>query len=105
MTTCDCCNKEVDERSLIQVDKYFVCQECNSYYSEEEIVEQCEKKTDCFSEIKDAIKSGKTVYWRSQFYPVRLNKSGDLYIMAQNGNMQYVTPDYKAEDFKIEGSK
>ena len=42
MEPCDCCGKKVDERSMVVVGKYWVCQACDSYYSEEEIIEKIE---------------------------------------------------------------
>lgn len=39
---CDCCSAIVDERSLQLVGKYYVCNSCFRYYSEEEIIEKIE---------------------------------------------------------------
>ena len=40
MVICDCCGKRVDERSLVRVKDYYVCQTCSGYYSEEELIEK-----------------------------------------------------------------
>jgi hypothetical protein len=47
-TTCDCCGKRVDERSLAIVEDtsqevlnhYFVCQSCNGYYEPAELLDK-----------------------------------------------------------------
>lgn len=44
MSNCDNCNKEVDERSLQVVGKYFVCLACSRGYSEEELLEKLESE-------------------------------------------------------------
>ena len=44
MINCDHCGKEVDERSLHTVGKYFVCGSCSGGYDEEELIERCDAK-------------------------------------------------------------
>lgn len=48
MSTCDCCDKDVEERSMVPIEikkeTYFVCQSCYGYYSEEELSEKIENK-------------------------------------------------------------
>jgi hypothetical protein len=36
MPTCDCCGRRTDERSLIDVGEYMVCQLCAAYYTTEQ---------------------------------------------------------------------
>lgn len=42
MESCDCCGKKVDPRSMENVGEYWVCQACDSYYTEEELIEKIE---------------------------------------------------------------
>jgi len=42
MASCDCCGKDVDERSMEMVGHYFVCQACVGYYDEAELIEEIE---------------------------------------------------------------
>ena len=47
MTSCDCCGKQVDERSMATVEEntlwYFVCQACRGMYEDEELIEKCKQ--------------------------------------------------------------
>lgn len=44
MEQCDCCGRFVDERSMVSVNIYFVCQACNGYYTEDELLEKIEER-------------------------------------------------------------
>lgn len=47
MSSCDCCGKDTDERSLISVGDcpiYYVCPSCYGYYSETELLEKIEEQ-------------------------------------------------------------
>lgn len=111
MVHCDCCGKKVDEKSIQWVFGYSVCIECLNYYGEEEVIEKIEsgetekdlpKNDDQFSDIKNAIRSGKTVYWKNENYPCHVSPGNELCIVhIGTGNMQWAGNSYNVSDFKV----
>ena len=44
MISCECCGIFVDERAVVFVQDWMICQSCVGYYSDEEIVERMSEK-------------------------------------------------------------
>lgn len=52
-------------------------------------------------EIKDAVKSGKAVYWKSLAYRVSITGLGDLWLTCNSMMMGVYEPDFSPSDFFI----